>query len=215
MALAIDRHDNVYVIIKFKDHSREKWVYVLFVFDSSGNEKCERVLDLRLSYAYKLCCVVDNDDDIIIKAEGYNHLYVCDSNGNIKSRLSLKIGAAYHSREVTILECVTDQNEIVITYKTAIFPDKVLVYTKDGTLKRTIKVQGKVLGVKYNHSTSKIEILVDNKSEKTPYSILSYNDNDEVERFCLPVKRLAISYLHYAVLIHQNNSRENYQVLFG
>ncbi len=90
-----------------------------------------------------------------------------------------------------------------------------LVYTKEGTLKRTIKVKGKVLGVKYNDSTSKIEILVDNKSEKRPYSILSYNDNDEVERLCLPVNKLKYSYSHYAVLISQNNSRENYQVLFG
>ncbi len=71
-----------------------------------------------------------------------------------------------------------------------------LVYTKEGTLKRTIKVKGEVLGVKYNDSTSKIEILVDNKSEERPYSILSYNDNDEVERLCLPVNKLKYRLLH-------------------
>ncbi len=68
-------------------------MFVLFVFDSSGNEKCERVLDLPLSDALLLDCVVDNDDDIIIKVRFDNHLYVCDSNGNIKSRLSLEQGA--------------------------------------------------------------------------------------------------------------------------
>ncbi len=93
MALAIDRHDNVFVIISFEDCTTMKCVYVLFVFDSSGNEKCERVLDLGLSYVPVLDCVVDNDDDIIIKARFNNHLYVCDSNGNIKSRLPLEQGA--------------------------------------------------------------------------------------------------------------------------
>ena len=215
-ALAIDRHDNVYVIISFHDRTTNECVYVLFVFDSCGNEKCERVLYLPLSNVHTLDCVVDNDDDIIIKDRLDNHLYVWDNNGNIKSRLSLEQGAAYYSWGVTILECVTDKNEIVMRRETTIFPDKVFVYTKEGTLKRTIKVKDEVLGVKYNDSTSKIEILVDNKSEERPYTILSYNDNDEVERFCLPVNRLAyIASLHYAVLIYQNNSRENYQVLFG
>ena len=165
MALAIDRHDNVFVIISFKDRSREKCVFVLFVFDSGGNEKCERVLDLRLLYAFSLDCVVDNDDDIIIKVRTDNHLYVCDNNGNFKYFLSLEQGAGYYS-ELAFLECVTAQKEIIVKYVEKHSPDKVLVYTKEGTLKRTIKVKGKVLRVKYNDSTSKIEILVDNKSEK-------------------------------------------------
>ena len=212
-ALAIDRHDNVYVIISFHDSTTNEYVFVLFVFDSSGNEKYERVLDLRLSDVHTLDCVVDNDDDIIIKVRTDNHLYVCDSNGNIKSCLSR---ATYRSEEMTFLECVTDQNKIVTRCGRTYSPDKVLVYTKEGTLKRTIKVKGVVLGVKYNDSTSKIEILVDNQSEERPYSILSYNDNDEVERLCLPIKKLTYNIvLQHAVLISQNNSRENYQVLFG
>ena len=215
MALAIDRHDNVYVIISFHNRTTNECVYALFVFDSSGNEKCERVLGLPLAFVPSLDCVVDNDDDIIIKVRFDDHLYVCDSNGNIKSRLSLEQGAAYYSEGVTILECVTDKNKIVLRCGTRFSPDKVLVYTKEGTLKRKIKVKGEVLGVKYNDSTSKIEILADNESGKRPYTILSYNDNNEVERLCLPVNRLAFSYSHYAVLISQNNSRENYQVLFG
>ena len=110
-ALATDRHDNVFVIISFRDYTRnEKCVYVLFVFDSSGNEKCERVLDLRLSDALSLDCVVDNDDDIIIKVRLGTGLYVCDNKGNIKSRLSLQQGGTYHlMHEFCSLECVTDQ----------------------------------------------------------------------------------------------------------
>ena len=216
MALAIDRHDNVFVIINFDELTGEKCVFVLFVFDSCGNEKCERVLHLRLSYVLSLDCVVDNDDDIIIKVRLSTSLYVCDSNGNIKSHLSFEQDAYFYSEEITILECVTDQNEIVMRCGTRSSPDKVLVYTKEGTLKRTIKVKGKVLGVKYNHSTSEIEILVDTKSEERPFSILSYNDNDEVERLCLPVKKLVYDPISYfAVLISLSNSRENYQVLFG
>ena len=208
IALAINRHDNVFVIINFEYYTRNKYLYVLFVFDSSGNEKCERVLvDFR---APTFECVVDNDDNIIFKHWLGNHLYVCDSNGNNKPFLLLEQGA------VTILECVTDQNEIVTRCGTRSSPDKVLVYTKEGTLKRTIKVKGVVLGVKYNNSTSKIEILVDTKSEERPFSIVSYNDNDEVERLCLPVKKLVYDPISYfAVLISPSNSRENYQVLFG
>ena len=37
-ALTIDRYDNVFVITKFKDGTSNKYVYVLFVFDSSGDE---------------------------------------------------------------------------------------------------------------------------------------------------------------------------------
>ena len=217
MALATDRHDNVFVIISFGYYTRDKFVHVLFVFDSSGNEKCERVLALPFSFFHTLDCVVDNDDDIIIKVRLDNRLYVCDRKGNIKSRLALEQGAAYQLGKVTMLDCVTDKNEIVMRCVTPLLPDKVLVYTKEGTLKRTIKVKGVVLGVKYNDSTSKIETLVHNESEKRPYSILSYNnDNDEMESLCLPVEGGACSAsLHYAVLISQNNSRENYQVLFG
>ena len=214
-ALAIDRHDNVYVIIMFHNRTRNEYVYVLFVFDSSGKEKCERVLDLPLSDVHALDCVVDNDDDIIIEVRTDNLLYVCDNNGNFKSYLSLEQGADYYSERATILDCVTDKNEIVMRCGSRPSPNKVLVYTKEGTLKRKIKVKGEVLGVKYNDSTSKIEILVDNESEKRPYSILSYNNNDEVDRLCLPVNKLGYKYSHYAVLISQNNSRENNQVLFG
>ena len=208
IALAINRHDNVFVIINFEYYTRNKYLYVLFVFDSSGNEKCERVLvDFRIPL---FDCVVDNDDNIIFKDLLDKHLYVCDSNGNNKPFLSLEQGA------VTILECVTDQDEIVTRCGTRSSRDKVLVYTKEGTLKRTIKVKGVVLGVKYNNSTSKIEILVDTKSEERPFSILSYNDNYEVERLCLPVKKLVYDPISYfAVLISPSNSRENYQVLFG
>ena len=170
MALAIDRHDSVYVIISFEDPTGEKCVFVLFVFDSSGNEKYERVVDLiPLSYGNKIDCVVDNDDDIIIKDWRQDHLYVLDSNGNIKSRLSLGRGGTdqfvygYNPTEPFSLRCVTDQNEIVMRYRTNITPDKVLVYTKEGKFKRKIKVKGNVLDAKYNDFTSKMEILVYNK----------------------------------------------------
>ena len=176
-ALAIDRHDNVFVIVMFKDCTSKKYLYVLFVFDSSGNEQCERVLDFLEDGARKF--VVNNDGDIIIQA-GWENLCVCDGNGNLKSRLLM-------SEWCTDLKCVTDQNEIVMHKHS-----HVLVYTKKGELKRTITVKNKIKSVTFNSVTSKIEVLVKNFKSvlRWPsYSILSYSENDEVECLYLPVKK--------------------------
>ncbi len=178
-ALAIDRHDNVFVIIEFKDRTSMKYLHVLFVFDSNGNEQCEHVLDFVDTEDMKhLSCVVNNDGDIIIQA-GLPDLYVCDSNGNLKARLPISDSCA-------ILKCVTDQNEIVMHTRSDVF-----VYTKEGELKRTITVTNYIESVTFNSVTSKIEVLVRNESVLpwSLYSILSYSENDEVEYLYLPVKR--------------------------
>ena len=220
-ALAIDRYDNVFVIIKFEDCTRNKYVYhVLFVFDSSGNERYERVLKFLETFS-PVKCVVDNDGDIIIHLECRDHLYVCDNNGNFKCYLSLEHNPDYELGSFTSLACVTDQKEIAMmcgTTNTSV--DKVLVYTKDGKLKRTIKVKGSLLGVTYNDSASKIEILVRKESifgKRQSYSILSYNENDEVECLCLPVHKLGW-YEKFcscpAVFIYCNSPGTDFKVIF-
>ena len=104
LALAIDRHDNVFVFVKFEDCTSKKYLYVLFVFDSSGNERCERVLDF-LEYDARRC-VVNNDGDIIIQ-DGEQNLNVCYNKGNLKSHLPI-------SERYACVKCVTDENEIVM-----------------------------------------------------------------------------------------------------
>ena len=173
-ALVSDRHDNVFVIIEFNDYTRKK--YVLFVFDSTGNQQCEHVLDFLKNGAWK--CVVNNDGYIIIH-DFYRNLYVCDSNGNLKSRLPI-------SERPAVLKCVTDQNEIVMCRGS-----DVLIFTKEGELKRTINVENYIQSVTFNYVTSKIEVLVKNESvlRWPSYSILSYSENNEVECLYLPVKK--------------------------
>ena len=201
-ALAIDRHDNVFVIKSYKDGGTSYKCAVLFVFDSSGNKQNERALDFhKIDKLVLIDCVVNNDGYIIINIRWHHHIYVCDSNGNLKSRLSLEENSNYSSGDNISLQCVNDQNEIIINTRT-----HVLVYTKEGRLKRTIKVDRQprthallaLLGegmddreqaVTYNYATSKIEILVCKLGffGTEPCYILSYSENDEVERLCLPV----------------------------
>ena len=82
-AMAVDRQDNVFVIIKFKD-----WisVYVLFVFDSSGVKKYENFLNFLdldgLSGTVK--SVVNNDDEFLMHVERSHRVYICDSTGALK-----------------------------------------------------------------------------------------------------------------------------------
>ena len=174
-ALVSDRHDNVFVIIEFNDYTRKK--YVLFVFDSTGNQQCEHVLDFLKNGAWK--CVVNNDGYIIIQ-DFYRNLYVCDSNGNLKPPLSI-------SERQAVVKCVTDENEIVMCKGS-----DVLIYTKEGELKRTINVKNYIQSVTFNYVSSKIEVLVKNFESVLlwpSYSILSYSEKDEVECLYLPVKK--------------------------
>ena len=182
--LATDRHNNLFVIIeiqnfKFFDYIRRlaKNLYVLFVFDHSGNVQCERVLDFLeyggLQCIYGWSCVVNNDDNLIIQA-GSVDPYICDSKGELKSRLSV-------SERSANLACVTDQNEIVM-YTSS----DVLVYTKEGKIKRPITGQNCINSVIFNYITSQMEVLVRNNEtsfERWSYSILSYSEKDEVECF--------------------------------
>ena len=187
-ALATDRHHNLFVIIQivkfiyfvnvFRIPSA-KHFYVLFVFDYSGNVQCERVLDF-LEYNGWECilgwsCVVNNDGDLIIHTYGVDP-YICDSKGELKSRLLV-------SERFACLAYVTDQNEIVM-YTSS----DVLVYTKEGKIKRPITGQNCIRSVIFNYITSQMEVLVRNNEtsfKMCSYSILSYSEKDEVECFYL------------------------------
>jgi hypothetical protein len=234
VALTTDRYDTVFVIINYEVCRRKKCVYVLYAFDSSGNERYERVLDFleisnRFSRVFVACsyvtcdCVVDKNGDIYTIHGPWNYyqdIRVCDSNGNVKP-CSIKRKIIDPLEQVHSFKCVTDQEEIV-THEEIFSPKKhnVLVHTKDGTLKQAIKVKGEVLDVTYNDFTSKIEILVRKESpsgKRQSYSILSYNENYEVECLCLPVSRLAQIeefFLLPAALVYWSNSQDNYQVIF-
>ena len=204
-ALTVDRYDNLYVIA----HSRcpflaetsgrlikssPLYTYYLFIFDSNGTMKCKKVIDSFLGLRYRIAnCVVNRDGDVIIFISGKNNLYVYDSDGNLKSHLSLD----NHYRlacewDFISLGCVTGQNEIIMISR---IPPRLndtymLVYTKEGKLKQWIYLIHSVYAVTYNYATSKIEILVGKESTlaiTTSYCILSYSENYDVECLYLPV----------------------------
>ena len=107
-ALAIDRHDNVFVVTSL-EVKRDTLAflsmflslltccllgcsdvhicrgYVLHVYDSCGNFQHTVQLKFLESEAHKtLNCVVNND--IFIHKDRENKVYICDSNGHLKSR---------------------------------------------------------------------------------------------------------------------------------
>ena len=185
-ALAIDCDDNVFLIIHFKEKTSNEYVFVLFVYDSTGNEHHERVLHLQFEFRLSIMitlCVVNND--IFIHKNQDNLIYICDGDGNLKSRLPLKQNSSDHSGDGHHFECVTNDDDIVV--RTG---QNVLVYTKEGELKRTISVEINIKAVRFNYITSKIEVLVEKKSilGTMSYHIYSYSESDEVECLFLPVE---------------------------
>ena len=212
MAFVIDRDDKVFVIKGFKDCTSGKYVFVLFVFDSSGNKQYERMLHfLERDTAKRINCVINNDDDIVIHLLSAFDLYVCDKDGNLKSTLSLE---KYSSDDIwddvyddilsgipcvflidaydlmnDYFQCVsvTNQNEIVMREG-----EKVFVYTNEGKLKRTIIVKNGVSAVAYNYDTSNLEIMEDKESTfgtRRSFCIRTYSENDEVEYLYLPINK--------------------------
>jgi hypothetical protein len=238
-------NDNVLVIIKFEVYTRKKYVYVLYTFDSSGKEtEYERVL--RTTDSDRLpkssrptemqvlepmsgetnVTFVMNKYGLIISHDPKKCECPClsmyDSDLNLTCFINLDDGNGiefpYRFGHSHSLECVSDRETIVLCERKEL-GNNVLVYTKDGELKQTIEVKGEVLDVTYNDFTSKPEILVKESpyGKRQSYSILSYNENDEVECLYLPVSRLA-KYgkfsLHPAALVYWSNSQENCQVIF-
>jgi hypothetical protein len=220
-ASAIDRYDNVFVLLSFKGCTRKK--YVLFVFDSSGIEQIERVLDFleydtRKTTRKSIKCVVNNLGEIILHIQHEYYLYVCDSTGDLKSYLPLEENSSYQSEDrAGDLISVTDHNEIVMRTN-----KYVLVYTSEGKLKRTIRVKDRTKAVTYNHDTSKIETLVMKESMfgTKSFCILSHSDNDQVELLYLPVHRsiwAARFYSHpagSAALLYWHDIGEDNKIIF-
>ena len=195
-ALAVDRYDNLYVIVHCGCDSLSI-IYCLFIFDSNGTLKCIKVVNTFLGggrYSGTANCVVNRDGDVIIYFPRKDYLYVCDSDGNLKSRVSLESNffTFLWGWDCVSLGCVTDQNEIImISGKTSILENTFMyVYTKEGKFKRKISLNHSVCAVTYNNATSKIEILVGKESTlgtTTSYCILSYSENYDVECLYLPV----------------------------
>ena len=228
--LAVDRDDNVYVIICFSDRSIRRYVCVLFVFYPNGREKYQRVLDFLEKDEYggfsydcetvyvksngdvverfetrEFNCVVNNDGDILFYLSGRDYICVCSSDGNIKARLSPVISSDYvnSSLEYVHLQCVTEQNDIVMRSTKTVF-----ILTKEGKLKRMIRDAAAadrepVFGthperqfveqIVYNYTSSKIDVPVSNSQTgkmSDQCTIVSYSEDayDVCECLYLPCR---------------------------
>ena len=126
------------------------------MFDSSGSKKHECLLDfLEMDGSPKVIHFgVNNDGEILIHVKCSDCIYFCDGKGTFKSSVTLDKNPGYNSGDCISLQCVTDQNELVMCTS-----KNVLVYTKEGNLERTITAEYVDGNVTYNNQTSKIEIL--------------------------------------------------------
>lgn len=89
------------------------------MFDDSGNEIREHVLDFLPNSDGVVKCRVNDHGDIVIDVEGKDNSYVCDSNGNLKSG----------SQKYTA--CLTDKNEIIEVTKRPYKADEFLISRKE------------------------------------------------------------------------------------
>ena len=156
---------------------------VVKIFDSKGNEQRECLSDFLDRNFNSIECVVSNDGDIVFHVSGC--LYICNSNGELKFQSQLQDISSKLGRSIS-LQCITDHNEIVMCLNKS-----VLVYTKEGMLKRKIDTNCKVEAARYNFVTSKIEVLGTKKAilfqTWSSYYIISYSENDQVDCLYLPV----------------------------
>lgn len=204
---------------------------VLFAFDPNGSERYQRVLDflekdeykfynynhrkgcygLEYYHFFEFNCVV-NDGDILFHCSGKNYICVSDSKGNIKSRLSINCLVMEDGvkMECIRLQCVTNQNDIVMRSSKRVF-----IYTKEGKFKDSVKYVAKdneaifgkhperefVEQIAFNYATSKIDIPVSNSQlggTNNQCTILSYSEYKISERLYLPFR--SISYLWQGTL---------------
>ena len=174
VALAIDRYDNVFLIICFRDRISNEYVHVLFVYDPTGEQQHERVLDLLPCISALNLFVVD--DDIFIHKNFDDFIYICDSKGNLKSRLPLEQNSSYNSGDFISMQCVTDESDIIMCTD-----ENVLVYTKEGKVRGMMKVsemikkRDEIKAARYNNVTSEIEVLVGKKSSFKTRSYYIYS----------------------------------------
>ena len=184
-ALAIDHKDNVFVIVDI--YTSSEHIYVLFVFNSSGKEQYEKVLDIKEDIVLSDTCVITHDGHFMLQKKNEWKIYIFDRKGELINTLYSYFGSPR-------LECTSDQNELIMSVLDEDEDDVVRVWAEK-KLKREIEVDG-VQKVNFNYAASKIEVLTETLSllgtarQTTAWCIHSYSADSDTphERLYIPTK---------------------------
>ncbi|XP_028415710.1 uncharacterized protein LOC114539284 [Dendronephthya gigantea] len=146
LALAVDINDNVYVVSMFLNGG-----FLLTILDENFNVKAENRLDSFQTEdaSRKVRIAICENNDIILQEPGF--FYVFDKTGQFKYNFK-------HELSLGFSLSISQQNEIMIPTRDH---TAVEIYTKEGSLKRTIKVPDdhEVLSVAFHYVVCKILVL--------------------------------------------------------
>ena len=149
-SLAIDGEDNVYVLT-WRDNEHH---CKLTVFDAKGNMKHQSPLSCfdEVFRNSVWAITITKDKKIIVHGYRDGQIHVCDSSVELKYRFPTEDHVKFLS--------ISDKNEIIAAGR---FTHFVYIYTKEGNVKRKLKVAAKddilVTGMAFNHVTKEVIIL--------------------------------------------------------
>ena len=172
-SVAIDNDDNIYVIACSRDQTC--FNYKLWVFDRSGKIQHDCVLGFLTSrHIVGITAQIKVTHKVILikKAED-EHVYICDTNGKLRSSFTLmeRFGQVFLHN--------SDENEILAGHGQNVF-----VYTYGGNLIKTIKLPDghKIYGLAFNVLTKNIIVLA---KTLNCMHVLSYDQTKNMQSLLL------------------------------
>jgi hypothetical protein len=211
--LAVDEHDNVYIVIQIP--SRYKNVptkYKLLTFDANGNVKADRSLDITEETTRRLEMSVTKEGMIVIYCCEWKTMYICDIT-NVKPDYEFPLPCKNLNPddidEFTFT--VSNKNEIICTFTTEENLKCFYMYiiAMDGKLKREVQVPAihsdpHLLSVVFNHVNGTILVSLDGDEDSDDDSD---DDNDRFTKidFRKQYHTIIYTFSNTGELLHQFN----------
>ena len=213
--LAVDEHDNVYIVIQIPSCDENvPTKYKLLTFDANGNVKADRSLDIiEKTMVWRLEMCVTKEGMIVIYCHETETMYIYDST-NVKPDYEFPLPwKNVNLDDINELSfTVSNKNEIICTF----FKDKNLkrfymyIITMDGKLKREVQVPATHsdthwLSVVFNHVNG--TILVSLEADGDSDDDDSDDDNDRFTKidFRKQYHTIIYTFSNTGELLHQFN----------
>lgn len=173
-SLAVDKHDDTYVMCEDWDMQSDIYLYNLLIFDKSGKLKSQVPFDFLAGNKKSIRIAVTNNKKIVIREGCQNCLFICDSsNGSMEN-------AFYMPSMQFVLWSISKKNELIFANMEM---DSLCVFTMEGTPKRTIKLpDGHLVSTTAFHGPTGDIFVYTCKSREDPTSfyLLRYSENGEL-----------------------------------
>ena len=176
MDVAVDSSDNVHVVRELAtrdENGKEKYEFVLYVFDENYNIKNVSVLHFLTTIdSLSVKIAVDKNQNLYMITSRDNQVYACDNAGKLKIKFKRD---GYRLRRFSI----SNNNDVMIVSDDR---SAVQIYTSEGDLKSTIKVpEGhKAWQVAFHHGMCKIIVLTYVWKQDFCF-MLSYSETGDLE----------------------------------